>query len=174
MDGYTGGHHRGKTMYAITSISSSTAPVPSITADVQTQLRNFAEPQLAPSKLTAIADNPSISAVDKTGTSNSENKPPPPPPQDFSKNQQKKINEFNLVMLEQSPQNSSASINNNSQPQSSNANLQVAKNPIAASKPSETPYMVIMINQTFAYIQKLMNSVDSKPPPEKPEPITQS
>lgn len=155
-------------MYAITSVSSSAYQMARATQEVEAQMKNQAarSSQAAPIKhmeQTNIAGAATVSAptsstpnlrvaheasqatpVTQTNGSNNLSR------QRFSRSQQQRINEFNLEVITNSPQNTASPPPARQVSQTQNIKRAQKPTPIL----TESPYLIVVLNQNMTQIQK--------------------
>ncbi|MGL1922169.1 MAG: hypothetical protein OCD03_14180 [Hyphomicrobiales bacterium] len=174
-------------MYAIASVSSSAYQIARVTNEVESQARSITPPQPAQSHYnqqgsqgqsiaatsTVQAPAPSVpsfniaakasqlATVHKVPNSSGTQR------QKLSAPQQDRVNQFNLEMINQSPQNATSRIQSNVSTQ--NNNVQAAQKPSATSSAlTESPYLIVVLNQNVANMQKADATTSPKPPDKPP------
>lgn len=134
-----------------------------VTNEVKIQARQLAEPQPLPSKYnqqasstptaqtvevaeTSTSTTNQSTPVTKTDTDNSSKR------ENFTRPQQDSVNKFNLEMVNEAPQNVSS--RNRIEHISQINNIDTAQKPATTNKLMETPYMIVVVNQSLSSIQQ--------------------
>lgn len=151
-------------MYAITDRSSSSYQMAQVTNEVEVQARRLAVPQPSPSRYNQQASSapatPAPQAVEppasnfniatsarqaapvnRSDTDNSSRR------ESISRPQQDRVNQFNLEMVNEAPQN--ATSRNRIEHISQINNVDTAQKPANSNKFMESPYMIVVVNQSL-------------------------
>lgn len=166
-------------MYAITSVSSSAVQMARVTNEVEVAGRNFVEqdqpqPKYKDSNEAAFAavqateETPSLASsaqavtpVVRTATSNQTKD------SKVIDTQQQRVNNFELEMIKESPQNSNA--RTKVEHKTRNSAVQIEHRPDATqNKLAQTPYMIVVVNQTLSHMQAIADDIATRSadPPE--------
>ncbi len=154
-------------MYAITSVSSSAIEIAKVTNEIKAQLPSFSNrsPDNGYAKETTQAVptpapiNTAINVADKVEATKPSYKSVEPNRQLLSKPQMRKVANFNLSLVENSEQNIS---NRDKVEHVAHKNKMGKAQHPTNNKILETPYMIVVVNQTLSHLQQ--NNASSKKP----------
>ncbi|NRA86601.1 MAG: hypothetical protein HRU28_04245 [Rhizobiales bacterium] len=168
-------------MYAITSVSSSAVQLTRIDNDIEVQRRRT--PELQPKNSSMATATAGAASVNSTPLPANALGPVSEPTKvapinaidslnkvqvrDYSPPQRKRVNKFNLEMVNQAPQNIKADINTNAQATVDHTKRNSTDNSAqrqTINSISHSAYTIIVVNNTMAKMQQIMDESANKIP----------